>query len=190
MEAQEVIDDFKKEISLAKEQGHSSLTTESLLKYLDLIEQDADSSIEHNRQVNEGELAKYAAESQMQITMFNAVVESGKTALQSLLVINGGAVIALMGVMSNLVGKTDGKSLAVSLACPLLLFGFGVLAAASGFSFRYISQAFYANEGTDPKWYSGGNVFRWGAILSAITGFVLFGFGLYSSYLGFSSAFQ
>lgn len=129
-------------------------------------------------------LAHYAAKNQHSIEMLKAVLESGKSALHSLLIINGGAVIALLGVMSNLVGKPAGATFAKYLALPLIEFGVGVLCGAVGFAFRYFSQACYSESAgnRDSKYYKWGDGFRYVAILSALVGYILFGFAITNSY--------
>lgn len=97
-----------------------------------------------------------------------------------MLVINGGAVVALLGVMSNLAGKADGAQLARYLALPLLEFGIGVLCSALGFALRYLSQACYAGDGAHSEKYGDG--FRYTAIFAAFAGYVLFGFAVANSY--------
>ena len=128
-------------------------------------------------------LAHYAAKNQHSIEMVKAVLEAGKSALHSLLLINGGAVVALLGVMSNLAGKPGGILLAKYLALPLLEFGIGVLCGALGFAFRYFSQAFYTVSKSDKdKFVTWGDRFRYLTILAAIAGYILFGFAIANSY--------
>jgi len=115
--------------------------------------------------------------------MLKSVLEAGKSALQSLLIINGGAVVALLGVLSNLVGKTNGSEFAVRLALPLLLFGIGVLAGAIGFALRYLSQACYSESDEEKDNYEKlGDRFRYSTIAAALTGYALFGTAIVFSY--------
>ena len=128
-------------------------------------------------------LAHYAAKNQHSIEMLKAVLEAGKSALQSLLFINGGAVVALLGVFSSLAGKDGGATLAQYLSLPLLQFGLGVLVAALGFAFRYFSQACYSESNAENDNYQkAGNWFRYAAIGSALSGYVLFGFAVVNAY--------
>jgi len=128
-------------------------------------------------------LAHYSAKTQHSIEMLKAVLEAGKSALHALLIINGGAVVALLGVMSSLVGKSDGAAFARYLSLPLLQFGIGVLLGAIGFAFRYLSQACYSeSKNPDDKLHLAGDWLRYAAILSAIAGYVLFGFAVTNAY--------
>ncbi len=183
MEAQEIIDAFRSELDEIERQGTSTLQTSALRSYLLTLEKGASLSKEQRSQQHEGYLVHYAALNTTSLAMLTAVLEAGKTALQALLVINGGAVVALLGVISNLAGKPEGNTLARYLAVPLLLFGIAVLLGALGFACRYFSQASYAEAKSDvSKWEKRGKVFRNFAIASAGGGYILFGIAIYLSY--------
>ncbi|MDY6948308.1 MAG: hypothetical protein SXG53_21595 [Pseudomonadota bacterium] len=180
MESRELIEIFRRELSRVEAQGSKQVTVVALLEYIAALEKGATESNEYRRQQYEGKLAEYAADNDKQLEMLRAVLESGKSALQSLLIINGGAVVALMGVMANLAGKPDGATLARYLALPLLEFGLGVLCGSVGFAFRYFSQACYSEGGENYEKI--GDRLRIAAIISGISGFILFGLGVVNSY--------
>lgn len=183
MESQELIDEFRKQLSQVEAQGDQHVQVAALRSYLNALEKDASASQEFRKQKHEGMLAHYAAKNQHSIEMLKAVLEAGKSALQSLLVINGGAVVALLGVFSGLAGKVGGETLARYLSLPLLQFGLGVLVAALGFAFRYFSQACYSESNVDNDTYQkAGDWFRYSAIFSALSGYVLFGFAVVNAY--------
>lgn len=174
---------FREQLDQVESEGNDQVRVSALRAYLSALEKDAGSSIEYRKQQHEGMLAHYAAKNQHSIEMLKAVLEAGKSALHYLLIINGGAVIALLGVMSNLVGKSDGATLARYLALPLLQFGIGVLSGALGFAFRYLSQTCYSEPGENENRYQlCGDIFRFMAISSAIIGYTLFGFAIANSY--------
>ena len=158
-------------------------TLPAYTSFLTLLEKDASASQEYRKREHEGMLTHYAAKNQHSIEMLKAVLEAGKSALQSLLVINGGAVVALLGVFSSLAGKDGGSALARYLSLPLLQFGLGVLVAALGFAFRYFSQACYSESSAENDNYEkAGNWLRYAAIASALSGYGLFGFAVVNSY--------
>lgn len=183
METSELIAAFRDQLDQVEAKGHQQVQLSALRAYLEAVEEDAGASQEYRNREHAGMLAQYAAKSDQAIEMLKAVLEAGKSALHSLLLINGGAVIALLGVMSNLVGKTGGSTLAKYLALPLLQFGIGVLVAAVGFAFRYFSQACYASAEADNKMERAGDLFRYAAIIAAISGYVLFGFAIANAYM-------
>nr|BDD47823.1 hypothetical protein 10 [Gammaproteobacteria bacterium] len=195
MEAHELISDLRRQLNDLEKKGHSAVQVAGLRAYLDVVERDAENSKEHINREHEGMLARYSAQVQQALEMFKAILETGKTALNSIVLINGGAVVALLGVMSAVAASDSGKKLAANLAAALLLFGFGVLCGAVGFASRYFSQVFYAESyrerisGTDEaaakrtssrEWY--GHRFRDLAIVIGISGYILFGVAVVSSY--------
>jgi hypothetical protein len=183
MESQELIDAFRKQLDEVEAQGAKQLQVSALRAYLSALERDAGASQEHRNRQHAGMLAHYATKNQYSLEMLKAVLEAGKSALHALLIINGGAVVALLGVMSNLAGKGQGALLATYLALPLLEFGIGVLAGAIGFALRYFSQACYAeSDKQSDKFSQWGDLLRYAAILTAFSGYVLFGFGVVNSY--------
>ena len=191
MESKEVIEAFRKQLDQVEGQGGQQVQVSALRAYLNALEKDADSSQEYRRQEHEGMLAHYTAKTQHSIEMLKAVLEAGKSALHALLIINGGAVVALLGVLSNLVGKAGGSDFAIALALPLLLFGIGVLAGATGFAFRYFSQACYSESDDDnDKYEKWGDRFRYSAIATALGGYALFGIAIAYSYKAVLLAFM
>ena len=78
--------------------------------------------------------------------MFKSVVEAGINALKSSMIINGGAAIALLAFIGNILKEPKASSV-ISVSCigyALLIFvlgtGFGGTATGS----RYLSQFFYS----------------------------------------------
>lgn len=112
MESRELIGVIRQELIQVEAQGGTQVGVPALRAYLDALEKHTEASQEHRRREHEGMLAQYEAKSQQSIEMLKAVLETGKSALHSLVIINGGAVIALLGVMSSLAGKPDGTLLA------------------------------------------------------------------------------
>jgi len=191
MESKEVIESFRKQLDQVEGQGGQQVQIAALRAYLNALEKDADESQEYRRQEYEGMLAHYTAKTQHSIEMLKAVLEAGKSALHALLIINGGAVVALLGVLSNIVGKAGGPEFAIALALPLLLFGIGVLAGATGFAFRYFSQACYSESDDDSdKYEKWGDRFRYSAIAAALAGYALFGTAIAYSYQAVLLAFM
>lgn len=183
METKELINAFRNQLDQVEAQGAQQVQVTALRNYLNALERDAGRSQEFRKREHEGMLAHYAAKNQHSIEMLKAVLEAGKSALHALLIINGGAVVALLGVLANLAGKPGGVLLAKYLALPVLQFGIGVLVGALGFAFRYFSQACYSEKSQKKDRYDAwGDGFRYAAILSAVSGYVLFGFAMVNAY--------
>jgi hypothetical protein len=193
METIELIEDLRKQLKALEDKKESAVTISGLKGYLDVMEESSTSSKEYVARQHEGMLAEHSANTQWGTELFKAVVESGKSALHSVIIINGGAVIALMNVMSRLVGKLSSNKLAACLAEPMLYFGLGVLAGGLGFALRYISQAYYTadfNISNTNKYKLGGDIVRWLALIAALSGYTLFTLGIVGSFNAFSSTFS
>lgn len=184
MEPAEVIDELKAALSEVKAEGQESVTVFALEKFLERLRKDAGQSAELRRLEYQRILAGYDAETKHSIEMFKSVIEAGREALNALVLINGGAVVALLGFMSAAISKGFPQSLGASLTWPLLQFGFGVLMGALGFGARYFSQAFYSG-----KRRKTGLAFTLLAILFAFGGYTLFGLGIYGAFTSFSTQF-
>lgn len=87
MESQELINEFRKQLDQVESQGGQQVQVAALRSYLAALEKDASASQEYRKREHEGMLAHYAAKNQHSIEMLKAVLEAGKSALQSLLVI-------------------------------------------------------------------------------------------------------
>jgi hypothetical protein len=78
------------------------------------------------------------------LEVFKAVFAMTKLAINSLILINGGAVVALLALIGHIV-STPGKHEAIpSFARPLFLFVFGVWAAVCLAAFVALSQKLHA----------------------------------------------
>lgn len=186
MEAQEVIDNLREQLDQVEAQGAQQVHVAGLRAYLKALETDAEVSQEYRKRQHEGMLAHYAAKNEHAIEMLKAVLEAGKSALHVLLIINGGAVVTLLGAMSNLAGKpATATLLAKYLALPLLQFGIGVFFGALGFALRYLSQACYAENNAEKRNLAAwGDGLRYAAICFALAGYVAFCLGVGNAYYG------
>lgn len=190
MEPEELLNEIRSELDLVEKQGQTHVPVAGLRRYLVALEADAGKSAEHRRQVHEGTLAHYSAKNQFDLEMLKSVLETGKSAIDALLIINGGAVVVLLGMLSNLAKESNGDELARHLALPLLQFGIGVLCAAATFALRYFSQdAYTASKAFNDKFYKRGNWIKFAAIAVGVSGYVLFGFGIANAYQAVTIAF-
>jgi len=134
---------------------------------------------------NQSSLAEYNAKSVHAIEMFKSVLDAGKEALNALLLINGGAVVAILGFLGNAFSKEKfSPQLGLDLTYPLACFGAGVLAGAAAYGVRYFSQACFASE-----WGKAGTTLSVLAIVVGICGYVAFGLGLSGAHGAFQQLF-
>lgn len=184
MEAVEVIQDLENALADVKNNGRETVAVAALEKYLGNLRLDASYSIEFRKIETQHTLANFDSQTKHSIEMFKSVIDAGREALNALILINGGAVIALLGFMGATISKGMPNSLGYELTFPLLQFGFGVLVGALGFGSRYIAQFFYA-----AKYRIAGHTFNAISSLLAASGFILFGFAMYGAYQAFAKQF-
>lgn len=190
MDSSNLIDQINQELESFKKAGTKEISIDQIQKYLDDWKIEASDLHEVRRIAHEGSLAQYEFQAQANIEMFKSVLDAGKNAIQALLIINGGAVIAMLGVVSNLAGKPSGDQLARLLALPLLQFGVGVLLAAVCYAVRYFSQEFYSNADTErDRFKRAGDAMKYLAMIVGVAGYVLFGLGITNSYYAVKIAF-
>jgi hypothetical protein len=185
MEANKMIDKLMGELADLKAQGHESVRVDALEKYLEELRASLGSSIELKKLEHQSSLAYYDARTKHGIEMFKSVIESGREALNALVLINGGAVVALLGFMGAVIAKGLSQTLGASLTYPLLQFGIGVLVGAVAFGARYFSQAFYSAEKN-----TYGTAFKVLAISLALAGYALFSCGVYGAFHAFTIQFS
>jgi hypothetical protein len=139
MDAKEVIAVVR---SAVQKVHGDQISPKDLLRFLNDVEQNANSSLERSGQLHEFQLAQYQADVQSDLEMFKSVMDSGKEALNALILIGGGAAVALLSFLGNKAEPVLGRGLTL----PLKLFGAAVLIGALCHGFRYLNQVAYTFE--------------------------------------------
>ncbi len=120
------------------------------------------------------------------LEMSRAAIGFGQGAIRALILINGGASIAVMTFIGNFGSEQAGLISSFSLA--LLLFSMGVAAAALVAGCSYVTQFFY--ESSSGKLLKAGNAFHCLAVLAAAVSFSLFVWALLTAYFGFEQVLE
>lgn len=167
---------LRDELAKVKAQGTVNVSVDALEKVVIGLQDQSGSSLEERKLRTQHALAQYEAQSRSDIEAFKATIESGREALNALLLINGGAVVALLGFVGSMASKTNGMAVASSMRAPLLRFGTGVLLGALAFGARYVAQAFYASARN--RW---GHAFNFLSIALCIIGYAMFGWGMWEA---------
>ena len=105
MELKEAIDDIKTAIAEVKKEGKSTVEVTNLENYLAFLERQAAVSAQLRDHAHESSLAQYNAINALNVEMFRSVMDAGKEAINAAILLNGGAVIALMAFVGNAAGK-------------------------------------------------------------------------------------
>ena len=97
---------------------------------------------------NQSILAQYDAEQAQDRELFRSVITSGQAALKSAILINGGAVVALLafigGVFKNLSESSSDSEVISKLSYAMIYFVAGVLSGAVASGITYLAQYAYA----------------------------------------------
>ena len=185
MESLQILNQLRVELIELKSQGVKTLDLEALESYIENLNKGTESSIELQKMNHQSSLAHYDAQIKNNIALFKSVIDSGREAINALVLINGGAVISLLGFMGATISKGLSSSLGANLTHPLLYVGIGVLAGALAFGGRYCAQWFYSS-----TMMKTGHSFLVGTIIVVITGYAFFGVGICEAYTAFSKQFQ
>ncbi len=198
----------------AHQQGAPAIDCDKMLSYLEQLKKSAEVEIEVSR-----ELARYAHErnlehyrstiqtvSKSSASMFSAVLETGASAVKSVILINGGAAVALLAFLSNAWGKGIVNSGMNILSYSLYMFGLGVFFGAISMGFRFLSQACYGHaleqtiktildkldkqtpfQTPDSRVRKLGHFFQFLSIIAGLAAYIAFFWGLNKAITAFTS---
>jgi len=191
MKSSEVVKIFKGAIESTKQNGIDKVSIQDLEAYAARLEETVNDSPE-GADAGEANMERYRADLNAWISarqhqyehnleMLRSVITVGQSALKSALLINGGAAVAVLAFLGRLF---TGESASLSIGClslALLLFVWGVLAAAVAAGATYLSQAGYGGEfgSWSRKVGIGGHVV---AVFGVIAAYGFFGFGAWQAY--------
>ena len=110
-----------------------------------------------------------------------AAIDFALSAIRGLLLINGGAIVALLAFLSNVWTNdaSGARELAINLKTPLIFLLLGVVASVSTAMLSYLGQR-AINESWDHitwKQYSTAQILVGLAIIAAFVSLIMFGFG-------------
>lgn len=183
--------------STAKTNGQEMVDISKLLQFLENLESDAASSVEYVKMQHQreqaakefqfkNELAVSEATNKANLEVAKWVVETGKDAIQALMVVAGGGVIALLGFLGASIAKGGiDPSLGLGITLALGAFGMGAAAAAVGFAVRALSQLAFAHEKD-----VGGHVLTAVCIGVCLAGYVCVGSGVFQASNAFEQHFK
>lgn len=179
MEAKELIMIMQKHIAAAKSSGLRGFTIESIEKlingHLKTLSEAASQNPEEKQHYEKVTIPAWLEELKgyhlKDAESLKAVFQFGGAALKSVILINGGAAVALLAFMGAIFEHD--KAVSEALVCPLMVFTFGVLSAAIASSGSYFAQYYSSskNEGAANGW-------RWAAIILVVFSYILFAAGI------------
>lgn len=187
MNAKELIAVMQKQVAVAKEQNIEYFTLDQIEKWINndlkpLAETEVDK--EHYYKVTvpawvEDLKSKYAENLEHikgnlaeRVELVKGVFQFGGSALKSAILINGGAAVAILAFIGKI--YTPSSPIVKNLACPLMMFVYGVLVSAMATGAAYITQSCYAYLHN-----TAGNIGRVASVILVFAAYILFGLGAY-----------
>jgi hypothetical protein len=181
MNAKNLMDIIRGAVARAKANGISDITVESLEALLAGVEPHLDTvspAIEFAKLEQASDLAKYTAD----VEVGKSVIDTAKTLIRSLILINGGSAVALLAFIGHLASIPQGQLLIASFAVPLGWFVIGVGTAALFAGSLCLGQKFYAQQ-----WKRSGNATVPISALLALASITAFAMGSYRGYTEFAA---
>jgi hypothetical protein len=127
--------------------GQKAVDVAALKTFLHAVEQNTATNHEVMKLEHASQLARYKAERDIDIEMLKSVLEAAKTALNSSILINGGAAAALLALIGNVYAKTNTATpIALPLVESLVTFTAGVLLGGLATAGMYLTQYCYAKK--------------------------------------------
>ena len=106
-----------------------------------------ESEMEMWKEKNRRELAQYNAEVIGNLEMFKSVISTGQNALKSVILINGGAAVALLAFIGSIWDKsTNDIVIKILLLISMAGFVFGTFLGGVSASFTYLTQHLYSKQ--------------------------------------------
>lgn len=189
--AQQLIQAHRTALKEAEASGLNAIQTSTLHKIFDDLEKQLDAGLsqihplelEKFRSDLAGSLAYQAHMHNWSLEGFRQVIALGQSTLKSMMLINGGAAVALLAFLGNLVARSSSSENIVEFSGSMFLFVIGVFLAAVAYATTYFSQLFYDGE---KDWQR-----RTGLVFHVVTSLVgaaslgAFLWGAYVAYSGF-----
>jgi len=152
MNTQTLIREMEADIQAAEDKGITEIQLKNFKAYLEEIKEIVKEQKEKDALQTQRDLAFYAAKNTTRIEYykarikrisdgFHAVITIGQGALKSGALINGGACVAILAFIGNILTKDT--SMISGLSTALLIFGFGVFLAAAASGSTYLAQVNY-----------------------------------------------
>jgi hypothetical protein len=189
MDARELIRLIRLNIARLRTEGAASVTIASLETLLAAVETHIaqhpndpliEVAIENARLEQALEIAVFESRSASALELFKSVIATAKVAIKSLLMINGGAAVALLALIGHLATTLSHGIAIQALAVPLAYFVSGVWFAATFAGLVALSQKLFAE-----NWNRTGNASAGVSIFLGILSLAAFARGSYLAYFAF-----
>ncbi|MEX3776188.1 hypothetical protein [Pseudomonas sp. MYb118] len=184
MKLKEFAEQLKSEIERFSAQGNESIKIDILTSALDkaIAADDQESEavvIERLKAYLQSQVEIQKYNHAVDLEMFKSIIETGQNAIKSIMLLNGGAAVALLAF----IGKLAGTGQIPLFATPLTTFVIGAFTAGLTSGISYLTQLIYSEEGKLRT--RSGIALQAIAVLLGLLGLAAFGYGTYKSYFAF-----
>ena len=180
MELRDGLNRLRTDLGALLQQGQQFVQIPALLDYLSSLESEAPAISQANELQHQSQLAYHRAVHETNLEMFKSVIEAGRTAVTTAILVCGGATAALLAFVGNFQTKLPGSEVPAALIGALMCFATGVVLAAMASGSRYVTQVCYSS-----GWHRSALGFNATSISLVIGSYVAFIAGIVAAYHGF-----
>lgn len=182
MEESKALNEIQSELTKLEKAGHQDVSVKALQEYISKLKDHTSNSQEFRKMQFQGNIEKYKEDRAEWRELFKATSTTAHSALRTIILINGGAAVALLAFLGKVWGSTVSHIYLDDFAVALFIFVCGVLSAALSTGFTYLSQHCYTYH--NDKF---GNITRAIANAMAACAYIAFGWGGYVAFLAFTT---
>lgn len=180
MEPRDILSRIREDVGALLKQGREFVHIPALLEYLNALERDAPAISKAVELQHQSVLAQHRSEHEANLEMFRSVLETGKTAITTAILVSGGGTAAFLAFVGNIYAKNPAVPLASALVGTLIFFSCGVLSGAVASGTRYLSQMCYGY-----RWRRSAIGFHICTVILVLVSYALFALGILAAYHGF-----
>lgn len=192
MSVQEIFQANRQALDEARSAGLEHIEADRLQELFDMVEKQVETAlVQDSHPVNlekfradlQGSLAYQEHRNSWSLEGFRQIIALGQSTLKSIMLINGGASVALLAFLGNIVNSPTSRTPILPFANSLGAFVIGVFLAALSYALTYFSQLFYDGE---QKWkQTTGLVLHVATSVVGAAAMIAFLCGAHAAYWGF-----
>jgi hypothetical protein len=175
---------MRQDIEAVKAQGTAAIFVDRLIAYLSSVENSPEPTTSQIGQSTfDPQAEAYRHQSAASLENFRSVILAGQNAIRTMVLVNGGASVALLAFLGHMLGR--GEAAASGFAEGLLFFVSWTLFAGLVSGFTYLSQRLY---GGAKGWHqTAGDWASYLAIGLGFASYIAFGCGAWWTYSTFDT---
>lgn len=154
MSDHDILNVIKEDFSSLKSNGLNQVNIDSLIDYLDKLEEvgtkDKEVELENLRALNQSSLNVQQHNLEAYLEAFRATISAGANIVKMLMLVNGGAAVALLAFIGNIWTKSSISDYVPLLSISLKYFCYGVAGSLGCGAFTYFCQLLVSHNYLNP----------------------------------------